>query len=478
MSKIRLLFASSEVYPFAKTGGLADVGYALPKALSQYHEVEVVMPLYQSIDRDLYNIVSTGEKRLVKMGAASYEIELFQTSYEGLLYTFVYSAVLCDVEFLYGTALAGYENNAIRFGIFNRAIIEILSANTYDAVHLNDWQCGLVPLLLRENPSITTKALFTIHNLAYQGTFPSSTLEECGIDASYFTLDKMEFYGQVSFMKAAIAYADMVTTVSPTYAKEILSPEFGCGLEGFLASHEIKLIGVLNGIDQDHFSPHNDPLLTQSYNDLKGKQVNKSDYLKSVSLKGVKKPLFLFIGRLVSQKGVDLLIEILPKLASLECNIAILGEGEEQYVHSLQELSHRYNTIYFHQGYDEKLSHQLYGAADFLLMPSLFEPCGLNQLIAFSYGAIPIVHHVGGLADSVKKIEKFDPDSPYGFGIVFERPTGRSFMNAINKAMNLYDDKLHYNTIAKHNMKGDFSWSESALVYGALYKSIIKGKHV
>ena len=474
MSKIRILFAASEVYPFAKTGGLADVAHALPRALIESFDVQVVMPLYRSIDRKDYEIHPIGEEFEINMGKSLYSVQLFGCTHQGVEYRFVYSPLLCDREFLYGPPESGYDDNALRFGIFNYAIIRMLEEGSFDIAHLNDWQCGLVPLLLRDRPFIATKTLFTIHNLAYQGTFPSSALSDLGIDASYFTMEGIEFYNQMNFMKAGIAYAGMVTTVSPTYAREIMSETFGCGLEGFLESHRHKLVGVLNGIDTDHFSPRKDTYLSSPYDDLKGKRINKSDYLKSIATKGVNKPLFVFIGRYTWQKGMELLIDTLPKIASLECNIAILGEGEAQYCEKLQELSRLYSNLNVHIGYDEELSHRMYAAADFLLMPSLFEPCGLNQLIAFSYGALPVVHHVGGLVDTVKRFEKFDPASNNGFGITFERPTERSLFNAISKAMSLYADKPRYNAITKHNMSRDFSWYESSKAYGALYTILLQ----
>ncbi|MDP2078172.1 MAG: glycogen synthase [Sulfuricurvum sp.] len=474
MSKQRILFAASEVYPFAKTGGLADVAHALPRALAQTFDVQVVMPLYRSINRQKYAIEPIGEAFDISMGNSFYTIQLFGCTYGGIECRFVYSPLLCEREFLYGPPDSGYEDNVIRFGIFNYAIITLLETENYAIAHLNDWQCGLVPLLLQDQSTIQTKTIYTIHNLAYQGTFEQTFLSALGINESYFTMEGLEFYGQINFMKAAIAYANTVTTVSPTYAREIMTKEFGCGLEGFLNIHRHKLIGVINGIDTQHFSPENDSALIASYSDLKGKRANKSDYLKSIAFKGVNKPLFVFIGRYTWQKGMELLINTLPKIASLECNIAMFGDGESQYCEKLQELSSMYTNIHFDVGYDEARAHRMYAAADFLLMPSLFEPCGLNQLIAFSYGAVPVVHHVGGLVDTVKRFEKFAPSSKNGFGITFERPTQRSLFNAIGKAMDLYEDKHRYNAIIKHNMSRDYSWTESSKAYGSLYMSLLE----
>ncbi|MCX6062216.1 MAG: glycosyltransferase [Campylobacterales bacterium] len=234
--------------------------------------------------------------------------------------------------------------------------------------------------------------------------------------------------------------------------------------------HRAKLSGIINGIDMDHFSPTTDSALVAPYSAAKGKKANKSDLLKRLGLKGVTKPLFVFIGRFTSQKGIDLLIETLPKIAVLECNIALIGEGEESYHEALKPLVSYYKNIHLTFGYDESFSHQMYASADFLLMPSLFEPCGLNQMIAFSYGAVPIVHRVGGLTDTVKRVETYQEDSCSGYGLIFSSPTSRSFLSAIKKGCELFEDKKHFERILNHNMRCDFSWGESAIAYGALYE--------
>ncbi len=473
MSKTRLLFVASEVYPFAKSGGLADVAHSLPRALAAEYDLHVLMPLYQFVEREKFGIISLNEGFEIEMGGVGYRIELFGCTYEGVDYRFIYSPLLCDRDFLYGPPEQGYEDNALRFGIFNHAIVELLKEHKYEVAHLNDWQSALVPLLLKENKSIRTKTLFTIHNLAYQGTFESTLIKELGIDDKHFTMEGIEFYGQISFMKAGIAYADMITTVSPTYAKEILTPEFGCGLEGFLRQHSSKLFGIVNGIDTEHFSPSEDKALVEPYTDLRGKAVNKKAYLKQTGLKGVKKPLFIFIGRFTWQKGMELLIGALEEISSLECNISILGEGEEKYHEELKVIADERSNIHLEFAYDESLSHRMYAAADFLLMPSLFEPCGLNQMIAMHYGEVPVVHGVGGLADTVSSHTGFEQKGEKGYGIVFCEPTRPSFISAVHTALELYADKTQYNKILKHNMARDFSWQESANSYGKIYRKII-----
>ena len=472
MTKKSLLFCASEVYPFAKTGGLADVSHSLPRALQDSYELKVVMPLYSLIDRKKYAIKSLNKSFSISMNDIDYEVELFGCTYKGLEYIFIYSTLLCDREFLYGTPTSGYPDNALRFTIFCRGIVELLRANTYDIVHLNDWQTALVPLLLQEESEINTKTLFTIHNLAYQGLFSYETLSEIAIDSKYFTIDVLEFYGQMNFMKAAIAYSDAVTTVSQSYADEILTATFGCGLDGFLRSHKNKLTGIINGIDSEHFTPSKDKLLEYPFTNLTEKKLNKKSYLKEKNLKGITKPLFIFIGRFTSQKGVDLLIESLEEIALNDCNIAILGDGEIQYQEKIKEIVDRYDNIHFEFKYNEVLSHQMYASADFLLMPSLFEPCGLNQMIAMSYGAIPIVHKVGGLKDTVNDYKLFDKESNKAYGILFEDPSSDSLIYSFNEALALYSTKKDYNKIVKHNMLCDFSWKNSAKLYDKLYKQL------
>ncbi len=470
MSKKKILFVSSEVYPFAKSGGLADVAYSLPRSLMSEYSVSVVMPLYQFVEREKFHIVRLGKHFSVTMGGVEYRIELYGCKYKGVDYRFIYSPLLCDREFLYGPPHSGYEDNAIRFGIFNYAVTALLKQQHYDIAHLNDWQSALVPLLIEDDKTIQTRILFTIHNLAYQGVFAKTALDELGIDEKYFTMDGIEFHDKINFMKAGIGYSDAVTTVSPRYAKEILTPEFGSGLDGYLYHHRSKLTGIINGIDTEHFSPSTDRALVQPYSNLTQKAVNKRAYLKQTTLKGVKKPLFIFIGRFTWQKGLDLLIESLAKTASMECNIAILGSGEEKYHNELKKITDKHANLHLEHSQDEALSHQMYAAADFLLMPSLFEPCGLNQMIAMHYGAMPIVHSVGGLADTVHRYEDFDSTKKEsGYGVVFSEPTKLSYIKAFHQALELYGNKRLYNKIVKHNMGCDFSWSESIKLYKRLY---------
>ncbi|MEA1891749.1 MAG: glycogen/starch synthase [Campylobacterota bacterium] len=464
-NKPSVLFASSEVYPFVKTGGLADVSYGLPRALIDNCDVHVVLPLYRSIDREKFAIVSLNQGYIINMGGTEYFTDIYGCYYEGIEYRFIYTKILCERDSLYGDNESAYVDNAERFGIFSYAIVEMLLAGNYNIVHLNDWQTALVALLLKEKEILNIKSIFTIHNLAYQGIFDKSSLENLGIEESCFTMQKIEFYNQVSFMKAGIAYGDKITTVSNNYAKEILTKEFGCGLDGFLNYHKEKLVGIVNGIDEQHYKRE------------RSKKKAKKTYLKSVGFKGVKKPLFIFIGRFTWQKGLDLLIESLDDIALLDCNIAIVGEGEEKYHKALKEISDRHRNINLYFGYDESLSLHMYEATDFLLMPSIFEPCGLNQLIAMNCGAIPIVHDTGGLHDTVCDYKDINNLKKRGIGIVFREQNSMNLYKSIKEAIMIYNNKIDYKKIAKLNRDCDFSWSRSAKRYIELYKTFIDTKH-
>lgn len=477
MPEMQVLFAASEVYPFSKSGGLADVAHALPRALVPAVGMTVVTPYYSFIDKEKFEIKPTGDCFTVRFGNKDFEVNILGCDYEGIPYLFVESELLSKRSYMYGPPDSGYEDNALRFALFSHAIMKLIDLKKYDLVHLNDWQCGLVAFMIHQQGLTSIKTVFTIHNLAYQGLFEPSVLEELDIDETCFTMEGIEFYNQVSFMKGGIAYADRVTTVSPHYAMETMTERFGCGLEGFLRHHADKYSGIVNGIDYAHFSPSNDAHLVHTYSDLKGKLPNKQAFLEELRLTSDSdRPLFVFIGRFTWQKGVDLLIEALDRIAALGCDVAILGEGETKYHEAMSKAAAEYENIHLHYGYSETLSHRMYAAADFLLMPSLFEPCGLNQMIAMRYGAIPVVHDVGGLHDTVHSVEEFDDSAAKGFGIRFAQPTAVSMLEAFEDALNLYEEKYRYSAVVRHNMTCDFSWQESAGHYRQLYHELLESE--
>ncbi len=466
---LSILFAASEVFPFAKTGGLADVAYSLPRALGERHEVTVVMPLYRMVDQIRYRIEKRDGMTIV-MGGTSYNISMYGCHFEGIEYLFVGTPLFGEREYLYGPPERGYEDNALRFGLFSYAITHLAAMLRSDIVHLNDWQTALAALLISREKTVCAKTVYTIHNLAYQGIFEASFLKSLGIEQRYFTQEGIEFYGKINLMKSGIGYADAVTTVSPTYAKEILTPVFGCGLDGFLKVHANKLTGIINGIDTSHFSPSTDLALYRPYKTPQGKKFNKQRYLSSVNLQSEDKPLFIFIGRFTWQKGVDMLIETLLMMAGDACNIAILGEGEAHYRTDIESQAERCDNVHCFFGYDEALAHRMYAAADFLLMPSVFEPCGLNQLIAMHYGTIPVVHSVGGLADTVSAYDSCD--TARGCGVVFDSASSHEFMQAFEAALDLYARPKTCLQIAAHDMQVDVSWHNSAKRYENLYRTL------
>ncbi|MFA6195511.1 MAG: glycogen/starch synthase [Sulfurimonas sp.] len=477
----KVLFVSSEVYPYAKSGGLADVSFGLPKAMSDAFDVSVIMPLYGSIDIKRFKIRHV-ESFDIFLGAKKYKVELLSTTYEGLKCYFVGSKIITDKKSLYGTPQSGYKDNDLRFGLFCKAVVAFVKSKNYDLLHLNDWQSALCALFVKEDATLKIQTLFTIHNLAYQGIFEKESLEKLGLSQEYFHMDALEFYGGISFMKAGIAYSDAITTVSPNYANEILSNEFGCGLEGFLLKHKNKLTGILNGVDVSHFAPKTDTALVQNYDasSYDKKAENKKAYLKERNFENEQLPLFIFIGRFTWQKGVDLLIEALAELSQMKLNVAILGEGESKYHKQIKVQIAKSKNIDIYFGYDEALSHRMYASADFLLMPSLFEPCGLNQLISMSYGVIPLVSSVGGLKDSVQTIEKYDLALAYGnylgFGFTFDKNEPNALIKTIKEALKLYEDKKRFKEINIHNMSCDFSWNAGAKEYTSLYKSLLENR--
>ncbi|KIM12047.1 MAG: hypothetical protein KU37_04220 [Sulfuricurvum sp. PC08-66] len=463
MAKRRLLFAASEVFPFAKTGGLADVAMGLPKALQAHFEVTIVLPLYASVDRAHWHI-QEGESLHLRMNGLERSFTWHSTIYEGIEVLFVHEAALCDRPHLYGEPSHDYEDNAVRFGLFDHAIVARLEQGGFDVVVCSDWQTGLVPLLLQERAS-SIPSLFMVHNLAYQGNFPLSQAHDVGIGAGYLNADGIEFWGRMSYLKAGILTATHVVTVSQRYAQEILTPHFGAGLEGFLAHHAHKIEGIQNGIDTVEYPRQSD------------KKSAKIEWMARLGCKNPQLPLVVFIARFAHQKGLDMLIEALPRMLQTPCAIAILGEGDMRYAQALEALAPQFPTLFVQVGFNEKLSRALYSVADFLLMPSLFEPCGLNQLIAMHHGALPIVHGVGGLIDSVQEVTHFDATLPKGVGVVFDTPTADALVAAHERAMTLYNDRVFYERLSMHNLSLDFSWKQSAKRYQKLLDRLIKEAH-
>ncbi|WP_353662700.1 glycogen/starch synthase [Hydrogenimonas sp. SS33] len=466
---MRVLFAAAELFPFAKTGGLADIAHALPKALSKSLEVTVAMPLYRFIDQERFGIEPTGRSVAFEMGGAPVRVALFRCIYEGVEHLFFYEERLCDVDAPYGPP---YEANDIRFAVFCHALVALGRNERFDLIHLNDWHTALAAPLMKDR-GLPSRVVYTIHNLAYQGIFPKSSLERTGLAAYHFAPEDMEFYGQVNWMKGGIAHADAVTTVSPSYAVEIQTTAFGCGLEGFIRKHAGKLKGILNGIDTDFYHPETDAALAAHYSPdrLEGKSLCKKAFLNEIDMKKYEDPLFIFIGRFVEQKGLDLLVEAVEAIARRPMTLAILGEGEERWHTALGEAAESAENIHLRFGYDENLSHRMYAAADFLLMPSRFEPCGLNQMIAMRYGTLPVVHRVGGLRDTVHESGR---EWVCGMGYVFDDATPDALVDAIDRALALYDRPASMDKMKRFDMRCDFSIERCAKAYEALYRGLVR----
>ncbi len=476
----KILFASSEAYPLIKTGGLGDVSGSLPLALRELRQdVRLVLPAYQEVLRQKGKIRTVAQLTLPPGRVRILERLLPGSRLKVWL-------VDCPPFFdrpgnpYQGPNGLPWPDNAERFSLFCHAVCALALDQAGldwrpDLVHCNDWQTGLVPALLSRHPE-RPATLFTIHNLAYQGLFPEETFAALNLPWAFWSPQALEFYGQVSFIKGGLVFADRINTVSPTYAQEIQTPGFGCGLEGLLHHRREQLSGILNGIDKS-WNPTRDPALPRNYSsrNLSAKQDNKRALLQEVGLpsrKGL--PLLAFIGRLVEQKGIDLLLEILPRLKELPAQVLFLGSGEKRYEDALQRLARRYPSwIAARIGFDEPLAHRIEGGADIFLMPSRFEPCGLNQMYSLHYGTPPVVHRVGGLADTVVDTTPATLRDGTATGVVFDRPDSATLMEAIKRALLLYEQRESWHALQRHGMRQDFSWRRSARSYLALYRQTL-----
>ena len=467
---MNIVFASSEVFPFSKTGGLADVSESLPVTLNKKGvNVSVVTPLYKTIDRDTFNIKKSNIKLRIFIDYSWQEISVYKTDYKGINIYFLGNDTYFNVSRFYEG------DSGVRFGLFCYAIIELSKKIDLkpDIFHLNDWQTSLVSVLLKSNYQYTdyfknSKRLLTIHNLAYQGFFPENILNRLNIDRSLYNINGLEFYSQVNFLKGGIIFSDYINTVSPTYAEEILTYEAGRGLHGVLNEKKDKLCGILNGIDTDTWNPLKDKNIYKCYNqqELNKKYINKINLQKELNLEVDKDiPVYSFIGRLTEQKGIDLLINIIKYLMFFRKQIIVLGEGEWHIKEEFLKIKEKYiGKVSFIFDFDDKLARKIYAGSDFFLMPSLFEPCGIGQMISMRYGTVPIVRNIGGLKDTVK-------DNVTGF--VFNDFHEKEFFNVILKAGIIYNnDKKRFEKIVKNCMEVDSSWEKSSQEYINLYKKM------
>lgn len=484
---MKILIASSEAVPYIKTGGLGDVVGALFKEYRKMKmDAQIILPLYKKIKKGKSVLENTGITITVPVGSKKIKGRIFIDQPSSYF-------IECDEYFgrpdLYGTPDGDYRDNASRFIFFSRGILEACKALQLkpDVIHCNDWQTGMVPLYLKtlyrtDNFFKKTATLFTIHNLGYQGLFPSSEMSLTGLGSEFFRPEGIEFYGKVNFLKAGIISAVIINTVSNMYSKEIITQEFGFGLDGVLRKRVRDLYGVLNGIDIEEWDPEKDRLNPHHYSsrDLSGKVLCKK-YLMNLlfGLKGQgleDSPLIGMVGRLSAQKGLDLVIQSVSELVSYGVRLAILGKGEKIYHETLSKLARKYDDkISVIIGFEETLAHQIYAGSDFFLMPSRYEPCGLGQLIAMRCGAIPIARKTGGLLDT---IHDYEPLTSRGTGFLFADYTASAMLEAVKLALCVYTDREKMRMMITNCMKMDFSWESSAKKYIELYRIALKRKRL
>jgi starch synthase len=474
---MRVLMIASECVPFVKTGGLADVVGALPRALANLgHRVDVVIPRYQGI-----TVGAPAGRVTVPLEGRLVDADVYAVDDRGVQFVFIDRPEYFDRAQLYGIGNDDYPDNPARFALLNRAALEwaASSGEPYDVVHAHDWQAGLAPVLLAREFRATdafrhAAAVFTIHNLAYQGVFDPGWLPRLGLGQDLMHVDALEYWGRISFLKAGIVFSRLITTVSPRYAKEIQTPSFGFGFDGILRSRAGDLIGILNGIDYDQWDPGRDRYLPVPYDatHLEGKDAAKRLVLETFGLptddEVRQRPLVAMISRLVDQKGLDLLAEIAEKLPSLGASFVLLGAGEPRYENLWRTLAHRYpDRIGARIGFDEALAHRIEAGADLFLMPSRFEPCGLNQMYSLRYGTVPVVRATGGLYDTV---HNFDPATGAGSGFTFEPYSAFAMLQTLQSALRTYQNRPVWRRLQVAGMGQDFSWAGSARKYAAAYE--------
>lgn len=474
---MRVLFVSSEGLPYSKTGGLADVVEALPKALAEAgHEVGVLLPRYRG-----NKATGTAVPNLtVPMGTSLRFPSIMEgETIAGVRYFFVDDAEFFDREQLYGDKSGDYKDNAERFAEFSRTAIEFTKRVWLpEVIHCHDWQSALVPLLLRtqhaDDPLVRSlPVVFTIHNLAYQGLFPYTELRNIGVPDTLFTMDRLEFYGKVNLLKGGLVFSDYLTTVSRRYAKEIQTPEYGCGLEGVIRNRGERLVGILNGVDYSIWSPEADTFIAQNYSahNLDRKKSCKKALLEGFGLPSdnLERPVIGIISRFVDQKGFDLIAEIGAEFMKEDVTLVALGTGLPQYEKLFKELAEKYpSRLGLKIGYDNALAHRIEAGSDMFLMPSQYEPCGLNQIYSLRYGTVPVVRATGGLDDT---IQNFDPKTQQGTGFKFEEYAGAALLQCVRAALKAYRDRASWRKLQANGMARDFSWRASAAAYVTVYEA-------
>ncbi|MEO6029760.1 MAG: glycogen synthase GlgA [Candidatus Binatia bacterium] len=474
----RILMAASEMSPFAATGGLGDVLGALPPALAALGaEVHVVLPAYKTIKSPLaHGPIQTTLQ--VPFAGAVRDIGLRTVRHRDVAVSFVVADDLFGRDALYGDPSGDFGDNPARFACFAQAVIALTARldPLPDVLHCHDWQTGLIPALARTSPDARLTRIptvFTIHNLGYQGRFGAAVWPLLGLDRRYFAPSHLEFYGDVNFLKAGLVFADRLTTVSPRYAEEIQTPAQGHGLDGVLRERRSVLRGIVNGIDTERWDPAHDPLIAAPFDadDLQGKAACKADLQRSFGLPVAPHvPLLGMVTRLAEQKGLDILAAALPELLTLDAQLIILGSGDERYERWVQDAGRRDPTrLAVRLAFDERLSHQVEAGADAFLMPSRYEPCGLNQMYSLRYGTVPIVRATGGLDDTIDDV---DATPTGGTGFKFAEYTAPALVATVRRALARYADTAGWRRLMREGMRRDHSWSRVAATYLDLYREL------
>ena len=474
---MKILFVASEGLPYSKTGGLADVIEALPKALRDMgHDVAVLLPRYRG-NKIISTLVSSVS---VALGDAMRFPAICEGEpQQGVRYFFVSDPELFDREQIYGDRNGDYPDNAERFTEFSRVAIEFMKRIWLpDVVHCHDWQAALVPVLLRtqhaDDPALRSlPAVLTIHNLGYQGLFPQTALRKSGLPESFFGTGVLEFYGQVNFLKGGLIFADYLTTVSRRYAKEIQTPEYGWGLDGVIQSRADRLVGILNGADYASWSPETDRFIAQNYSSysLAGKNACKKNLLDLFGLpaENLGRPVIGIVSRFVNQKGFDLIAAAADDLMREDLSIVALGTGQPEHEARFKQLAEKYpDRVALKIGYDNAVAHKIEAGADMFLMPSRYEPCGLSQIYSLRYGTVPVVRATGGLDDTV---QNFDSRTKQGTGFKFEEYNGPALVECVRRAIAAYLDADAWRAVQANGMAKDFSWKASAASYVTVYEA-------
>lgn len=477
---MQILFIASEAVPYAKTGGLADVAGFLPQALAENETVSLMLPEYGTEEiRGL--TLETVDAFSIVIGFQSFPAQIKKVMLSPRLSVyFISQEFFFARKFLYGDAGGEYPDNFYRFLFFQKAVVEFIHRQKmiFDIIHCHDWQTALVPLFIKCSPRPSflqkTKIIFSLHNLGYQGIFKGDLFNETGLPEYLFSPVYLEFYGNINFLKAGIIFSDWLLTVSPTYAREILFPEKGFGLDGLLNKFSFKLSGILNGVDYSQWNPETDRFIDHPYSRLtltKKRNNKEALYAELKIAAGCQVPLLAVISRITEQKGIDLLLRIFPELLKEDLQLVILGEGDRLLTERLQAMVACFpGRSTFINRFDERMAHRLEAAADIFFMPSNYEPCGLNQIYSMKYGTVPIVRATGGLEDSVSA---FDPQTGVGTGFKFSSDNISDVMMLVKNVLALYQDQTVWKQIQANGMMQNYSWEKVVPEYVSIYNRVM-----